>query len=57
MFMLPGWYGIKGITNYIEAFKEEIKNNSITTERINDAVAKILSVKMALGLVQILKEE
>ncbi len=31
MFMLPGWYVIKGITNYIEAFKEEIKNNSITT--------------------------
>lgn len=29
-----------------------LQNNTISMDRLNDAVAKILSVKMALGLVE-----
>eukprot|EP00919_Chromeraceae_sp_WS-2016_P063742 GHVR01150868.1.p1 GENE.GHVR01150868.1~~GHVR01150868.1.p1 ORF type:complete len:199 (+),score=12.62 GHVR01150868.1:490-1086(+) len=51
MFMIPGYLGRKGITDYFEAFKVAISNKTVSNERINDAVARILSVKFALGLV------
>ena len=38
--------------DYIDAVKFSIENKTLSTARLNDAVARILSVKMALGLVK-----
>ena len=38
--------------NYIDVVKFSIENKTLSTVRLNDAVARILSLKMALGLVK-----
>lgn len=48
MFMIPGWRGIKAVSDVIVGMKEAIKNGTLSIERLNDAVARILSVKLAL---------
>jgi beta-glucosidase len=50
MIMIPGWRGRKAVTDIITGLKEALVNKTITQERMNDAVARIVSVKMALGL-------
>lgn len=50
MVMIPGR---KGLDNYIESVKIGLKNNTITMDRLNDAVAKIISVKLALGVAKL----
>ena len=48
MFMVPGWRGTKAISDVIVGMKEAIKNGTLSIERLNDAVARIVSVKLAL---------
>ena len=36
---------------YIDNTKMGLQNNTITMQRLNDAVARILSVKLALGII------
>jgi hypothetical protein len=36
---------------YIQFTKMGLQNNTIAIERLNDAVARILSVKLALGMI------
>lgn len=52
MFMLPGYLGQKGIIQYIDNIKISLKNNTLSLRRLDDAVTRILSVKMAMGLLQ-----
>lgn len=48
MFMIPD----KGsMLDYISFVKMALQNNTLTMDRLNDAVARILSVKLALGVV------
>ena len=48
MFMIPS----KGqMLEYIDNTKMGLQNNTITMQRLNDAVARILSVKLALGII------
>jgi beta-glucosidase-like glycosyl hydrolase len=49
MFMLPSQLEMG---KYIESVKQAILNNTLTIKRLNDAVARILSVKLALGVVE-----
>jgi beta-glucosidase-like glycosyl hydrolase len=49
MFMVPGWRGTAAITDIITGFKNALKNKTITEDRINDAVARIISVKLVFG--------
>lgn len=50
MFMVPGWRGAKAINDVINGMKNALKNGTINEDRINDAVARIISVKLALGV-------
>ena len=49
MFMIPGWRGTKAVNDVINGMKFALKNGTINEDRINDAVARIISVKLALG--------
>jgi beta-glucosidase len=49
MFMIPGWRGVGAVNDVINGFKIAFKNKTITEDRINDAVARIIAVKLALG--------
>lgn len=49
MFMLPSQLEMG---KYIDSVKQAISNNTLTIERVNDAVARVLSVKLALGVVE-----
>ena len=49
MFMIPSK---SSMINYINYVKMGIQNNTISMDRLNDAVARILSVKLALGMVE-----
>lgn len=55
MFMIPGWRGIKAVSDVVTGMKEAIKNGTLSIERLNDAVARILSVKLALGAASVVK--
>lgn len=45
--------GDKGACNdYSEGIKKSLEKNTITMDRLNDAVARILAVKLALGIAQ-----
>jgi beta-glucosidase len=50
MFMIPS---SKSMLNYISSVKIGLQNNTITMDRLNDAVARIIAVKIALGMVEI----
>lgn len=50
MFMLPGYLGLKGIQQYIENIKIALVNKTLALSRLDDAVTRVLSVKMAMGL-------
>lgn len=47
MVMIPSKKDFEG---YIDYSKAAINNGTVTEERLNDAVARILSVKLALGI-------
>ena len=53
MIMVPGFKGLKAITEVVAGFKEAIVNKTLSLDRLQDAVARILSVKLALGLVKV----
>lgn len=55
MFMLPGYRGFRAITEYIEQVKIALKNNTVSTWRLDDAVTRILAVKMSMGLIEQVK--
>lgn len=40
----------KGYDEYAEGIRIGLKNNTITMDRLNDAVARIMAVKLALGV-------
>ncbi len=50
MFMIPGWRGTKAISDVIVGYKEAFANGTINEDRLNDAVARILAVKLVLGV-------
>ena len=49
MFMIPSR---DSMMEYINFVKMGLQNNTITMDRLNDAVARILSVKLALGIAE-----
>lgn len=42
-----------GFEAYSQGVKISLKNNTITMDRLNDAVARIISVKLALGVAKV----
>lgn len=42
-----------GYEVYAQAIKIGLKNNTITMDRLNDAVARIMAVKIALGVAKV----
>jgi beta-glucosidase-like glycosyl hydrolase len=38
---------------YIEGYKQALKNTTILMDRLNDQVARIISVKIALGIAKL----
>ena len=40
---------VSAVSDVIVGMKEAIKNGTLSIERLNDAVARIMSVKLALG--------
>ena len=48
MFMLPGWRGMSAVNDVINGLKEALNNKTITEDRLNDAVARIISVKLVM---------
>ena len=52
MAMIPDKSDFLDYIDYIDAAKFSIENKTLATVRLNDAVARILSLKMALGLVK-----
>lgn len=44
------------IERYIKHMKKHVNNNRIFASRLEDAVAKILAVKMSLGLIETVGE-
>jgi len=50
MLMIPGYKGTKQLGEAINGIKYSLQQNYIWTDRLDDAVARILSVKLALGV-------
>jgi beta-glucosidase len=50
MFMIPSR---ESMLDYIASVKMGLQNNTITLDRLNDAVARIIAVKIALGIAEI----
>lgn len=50
MFMVPSR---ESMIEYIAFTKMGIQNNTISIDRLNDAVARILSVKLGLGMIEV----
>lgn len=48
MFMIPSR---DSMLDYISYVKMGLANNTITMDRLNDAVARIIAVKISLGIV------
>ena len=55
MLMIPGWRSISAVNDAINGYTESIKYGNITEDRLNDAVARILSVKLSMGAANKLK--
>jgi beta-glucosidase-like glycosyl hydrolase len=55
MFMLPGFLGSKAIPQYISNVKISIQNNTLDISRIDDAVTKIIAVKLSMGVAELVK--
>ena len=52
MMMIPSR---GGFLDYIKYVKVALDNNTLTMDRLNDAVAKIVAVKLALGIAEEVK--
>jgi beta-glucosidase-like glycosyl hydrolase len=50
MFMIPSR---DSMLDYIASVKMGLQNNTITLDRLNDAVARIIAVKISLGMVDV----
>lgn len=55
MFMVPSAYGVRAITEIFAEVKIGIHNNSFDISRLNEAVTRIVAVKMSMGLVEQIK--
>ena len=55
MLMIPGYNGVKAVQQAINGYKSGLLNGNISEERLNDAVARILSVKLAIGAAKRMK--
>lgn len=55
MFMVPSAYGARAITEIFSEVSIGIHNNSFDISRLNEAVTRIIAVKMSMGLVQEVK--
>lgn len=55
MFMLSNPLAL--VERYIKHMKKHVNNNRVQLTRLEDAVAKILSVKLAMGLVESVGED
>lgn len=49
MFMIPGWRGISAVYDVIDGLRKAYEKKTITEDRFNDAVARIIAVKLVLG--------
>ena len=54
--MLPS-YDRNSLKDYLNNLRDCVKNNDVSIERIDDAVMRILAVKMSMGLVQVVGED
>jgi beta-glucosidase-like glycosyl hydrolase len=50
MFMIPSR---DSMIDYINSVKMGLQNNTITLDRLNDAVARIIAVKLSLGVIDV----
>ena len=57
MFMLPGWRGMGAVYDVINGLKDAYNNKTISEERLNDAIARIVSVKLVLGAANLASSE
>lgn len=55
MFMVPSAYGVRAISEIFAEVKIGMHNNSFDISRLNEAVTRIVAVKMAMGLVEQVK--
>ena len=55
MFMVPSAYGVKAITEIFAEVRIGIHNNSFDISRLNEAVTRIIAVKLSMGLVEQIK--
>ena len=49
MIMIPGWRGQQAVGDVFNGIKAALTDGSISMDRLNDAVARIIAVKLALG--------
>jgi beta-glucosidase len=54
MMMLPGW-SKTSVTDYFANVKGCLQNGDLHMDRVDDAVMRIIAVKLAMGLVQLPK--
>ena len=52
MFMFPAMYGPRVITDFVSAFKDALDRNYFPMERLDQALVRIMAVKISMGLVQ-----
>ena len=56
MIMLPGWRGMSAVYDCINGLKDAYNKKTITEDRLNDAIARIISVKLVLGAANLASE-
>ena len=50
MIMIPGYRGEKGVTDIYDGLKSAVSQGIISMDRLNEAVARILAVKLVMGV-------
>ena len=57
MFMVSSAYGARAITEIFAEVKIGVQNNTFDMSRLNEAVTRIIAVKMSMGLVEQVKAQ
>jgi beta-N-acetylhexosaminidase len=57
MFMVSSAYGARAITEIFAEVKIGVQNNSFDMSRLNEAVTRIIAVKLSMGLVEQVKAQ
>ena len=57
MFMVPSSYGARGIEQIFNGVFVGTHNNSFDISRLDEAVTRIVSVKLAMGVIQQVKSK